>query len=296
MGIHKIKIRDMIYGDIRVSNTEIDDFIIVRSDGSPVYNFTNVIDDYDMRITHVIRGEDHISNTPKQIHIYSALGWGIPKFAHLPMILGQDKKRLSKRHGATSVESYREQGFQPEALLNYLALLGWNPGTDEEIMNLDALAKSFSFKGIQKKGAIFDIKKLNWFSSKHLSIQPSDSIIENIIKIDNEWALGYEKTYKLKVVDLLKERSHSLIDLIDKGAYFFSNNIIYDLNLKNKSWNENSFQILNEYKNVICKLKKWEIINIQEISKDFMIFFIGKPFFSFTLIPKSLSFIKFDPT
>ena len=143
--IGSIKIQDMIYGDIRVSNTEIDDFIIVRSDGSPVYNFTNVIDDNEMRITHVIRGEDHISNTPKQIHIYSALGWGIPKFAHLPMILGQDKKRLSKRHGATSVESYREQGFQPEALLNYLALLGWNPGTDEEIMDLSKIISKFDF-------------------------------------------------------------------------------------------------------------------------------------------------------
>jgi len=264
--------KDHVYGDISVKNSEIDDFILARSDENqtPVYNLVVVVDDHSMAITHVIRGEDHISNTIKQILIYKALNWEIPEFVHLPMILGSNKERLSKRHGATGVQEYQKEGYQYEGLLNYLAFLGWNPGTDEEIMNLDALAKSFSFEGIQKKGAIFDIKKLNWFSSKHLSIQPSDSIIENIIKIDKKWALGYEKTYKLKVVDLLKERSHSLIDLIDKGAYFFSNNIIYDLNLKNKFWDENSFQILNEYKNVICKLKKWEIINIEEISKDFM--------------------------
>ena len=128
---------DMIYGSISISNSEIDDFTISRSDGSPVYNFTNVIDDQSMKITHVVRGEDHISNTPKQILIYKAFNWEPPIFAHLPMILGEDKKRLSKRHGATGVQSYRDEGFQPEALLNYLALLGWNPGTEEEIMDLE---------------------------------------------------------------------------------------------------------------------------------------------------------------
>ena len=142
---------DMIYGSISISNAEIDDFIISRSDGSPVYNFTNVIDDQSMKITHVVRGEDHISNTPKQILIYKAFNWEPPIFAHLPMILGEDKKRLSKRHGATGVQSYRDEGFQPEALLNYLALLGWNPGTEEEIMDLEQLVSKFDISRVQKK-------------------------------------------------------------------------------------------------------------------------------------------------
>ena len=142
----------MIYGNISISNSEIDDFIISRSDGSPVYNFTNVIDDQSMKITHVVRGEDHISNTPKQILIYKAFNWKSPIFAHLPMILGEDKKRLSKRHGATGVQSYRDEGFQPEALLNYLALLGWNPGTEEEIMDLEQLVSKFDISRVQKSG------------------------------------------------------------------------------------------------------------------------------------------------
>ena len=212
--IGSIKIKDMIYGD-RVSNTEIDDFIIVRSDGSPVYNFTNVIDDYDMRITHVIRGEDHISNTPKQIHIFivSVGGWGIPKFAHLPMILGQDKKRLSKRHGATSVESYREQGFQPEALLNYLALLGWNPGTDEEIMDLSKIISKFDFERVQKR-VQFLMKKLNWISSQYLINQDVNETLNGIRVIEPEWGKRRNKIFCLNVIKLMAVRSTSLRDII----------------------------------------------------------------------------------
>ena len=135
----KTSFQDLIYGNISVENNEIDDFIIVRSDGSPVYNLTNVVDDSSMEITHVIRGEDHVSNTPKQILIYHALGFKVPIFAHLPMILGEDNKRLSKRHGAAGVNEYERMGYQPDALLNYLALLGWNPGTEEEIFDLGSL-------------------------------------------------------------------------------------------------------------------------------------------------------------
>ena len=131
--------KDLIYGQIHVDHKELDDFIVVRSDGSPTYNYVNVIDDHDMGITHVIRGEDHVSNTPKQILIYKALGYDEPTFAHLPMILGHDKKRLSKRHGAPGVQNFRDEGYLPESLINYLALLGWNPGTEEEILSPNEL-------------------------------------------------------------------------------------------------------------------------------------------------------------
>ena len=145
----KTSFQDLIYGNISVENNEIDDFIIVRSDGSPVYNLTNVVDDSSMEITHVIRGEDHVSNTPKQILIYQALGFKVPIFAHLPMILGEDNKRLSKRHGAAGVNEYERMGYQPDALLNYLALLGWNPGTEEEIFDLGSLVKNFDIRSVQ---------------------------------------------------------------------------------------------------------------------------------------------------
>ena len=145
---------DKIYGDIRVNNKEIDDFIIVRSDGSPTYNLTVVVDDNDMEIDHVIRGEDHISNTSKQILIYSALGYTVPIFVHLPMILGTDKKRLSKRHGAPGIEEYRIQGYSVDALINYIVMLGWNPGSENELLSLNEIISQFDLKNIQKKGAV----------------------------------------------------------------------------------------------------------------------------------------------
>ena len=152
--------KDLIYGDICVDHKELDDFIIVRSDGSPTYNFVVAIDDHDQDITHVIRGEDHVSNTPKQILIYKALDFTEPIFAHLPMILGHDKKRLSKRHGAPGVQNFRDDGYFPESLLNYLALLGWNPGTEKEVFSLNELVENFDLSQVQKKGAVWDEKKL----------------------------------------------------------------------------------------------------------------------------------------
>ena len=201
-----VQFKDMIYGDIIVLNSEIDDFIIARSDGSPVYNFTNVIDDLDMGITHVIRGEDHISNTPKQIQIYKALRMDIPEFAHLPMILGEDKKRLSKRHGATSVLAYRDKGYQPEALINYLALLGWNPGTKEELMNLDQLISKFKFSRVQKKSAVFDPQKLEWISSKYILKEDSNIILRLIREINPNWGLNKDDFYCKKVINIMRSR------------------------------------------------------------------------------------------
>ena len=268
--IGSIKIQDMIYGDIRVSNTEIDDFIIVRSDGSPVYNFTNVIDDNEMRITHVIRGEDHISNTPKQIHIYSALGWGIPKFAHLPMILGQDKKRLSKRHGAASVESYRGQGFQPEALLNYLALLGWNPGTDEEIMDLSKIISKFDFGRVQKKSAVFDEKKLNWISSQYLINQDVNETLNEIRAIKPEWGKKRNKIFCLNVIKLMAVRSTSLRDIIAGSEYFFKAPKTFNNKDLKKVWNKATGQILTEICELYTSSESWNEKNIEKVFKKYI--------------------------
>ena len=142
---------DLVYGKIKVDHNEIDDFIIIRSDGSPTYNFTAVVDDHDMSITHVIRGEDHLANTPKQIILYKSLGYDLPNFAHLPMILGSDKKRLSKRHGAPGVQYFRDQGYYPLVLINYLSLLGWNLGNDDEIFSVNKLIEHFDLADVHKK-------------------------------------------------------------------------------------------------------------------------------------------------
>ena len=261
---------DMIYGNISVSNSEIDDFIIARSDGSPVYNFTNVIDDQSMNITHVVRGEDHISNTPKQLLIYHAFGWTAPMFAHLPMILGDDKKRLSKRHGATGVQSYRDDGYQPEALLNYLALLGWNPGTDEEIMDLDQLISKFDISKVQKKGAVFDQKKLDWISSQHLVMQGNQDILDRLRLINSEWGNDRDDSFCLSIVGILKTRSSSLVDLIDHADYFFNDPVEFDENDIKKAWKDDTTEMLAEVLKMLESTTDWNADELESNFKNYM--------------------------
>src|SRR5207244_409172 len=154
----------------------IEDFVILRTDRTPIYNFAVVVDDIDMKITHVLRGDDHISNTPKQIALYRALGASLPMFGHVPMIHGPDGKKLSKRHGAEAVGDYEHMGILPAAMRNFLALLGWSPGGDREIMTLDEMVRLFSFEGIQKKPAIFDMTKLEWMNGQYLSMAPAEEL------------------------------------------------------------------------------------------------------------------------
>ena len=278
--------KDMIYGDVVVSNSEIDDFIILRSDGSHVYNFTNVIDDKDMDITHVIRGEDHISNTPKQIQIYQALGWGPPKFAHLPMILGEDKKRLSKRHGATSVVSYRDEGYQSEALINYLALLGWNPGTEEEIMSLDQLISKFDFSRVQKKSAVFDHKKLDWISSKYLAKQNSNNILKSIRKINPDWGLRKDDAYCIKVINILRSRCKSLSDIILNSEYFFSVPKFFPDNNIKKIWKDSDKMIIVEIIELFNHLDSWNKGSLEKLFNEFL----NKKAYSFGKVFKPMRF------
>ncbi len=171
-------VKDLIRGDITFKNSELDDLILLRSDGTPTYHFCNVVDDYDQGITTVIRGEDHISNTPRQIHIQKALGYKELEYAHLPLVLGEDKKRLSKRHAATSLNAYKEMGFTKESIINALALLGWS--TENEIFSMNELIKSFDLKNVQKGAAVFDLKRFNWVSSQHLAKLNDDAFIEAI--------------------------------------------------------------------------------------------------------------------
>ena len=261
---------DMIYGEIAIENSELDDFIIARSDGSPVYNLTNVVDDSDMGITHVIRGEDHISNTPKQILMYKALRLKVPKFAHLPMILGQDKKRLSKRHGATGVQTYRDDGFQPEALLNYLSLLGWNPGTEEEIMPFDEIIQKFDLTMVHKKSAVFDEKKLNWISGQHLSQQSNHTIFSNIKVINANWGKSESQDFCLGVIELMKSRSKSLVELIEQSDYYFNDPIDFDEKSVRKTWKNETGIIVETVQSILEKHENWTTESLEETLKTFM--------------------------
>ena len=266
----KATVEDAIYGNIQVANSEVDDFIIVRSDGSPVYNLVVAVDDHDMNISHVIRGEDHVSNTPKQILIYQALNWHIPKFAHLPMILGSDGKRLSKRHSATGVQSYRDEGYQPEALLNYLSLLGWNPGTEEEVMHLDELTAKFRLDQVHKKSAVFDQKKLNWISGQHLAGQTNQDILIGIRNIQPQWGQSKNNDYCSGVIELIKPRSKSLVELIEQSEYFFNDPEEFNRETAKTIWKDEAGIILESLRDKLNELSSWESAAIEEEFKNIM--------------------------
>jgi len=248
---------DAVYGSLEFNNAEIDNFIILRADGTPTYYLAVVVDDYEMGITHVIRGDDHVSNTPNQILLYHAFEWDLPQFAHVPLIFGSDKKRLSKRHGATAVSEYFNSGILPQSLTNYLALLGWSPGNDKEIMNLDQLVDAFSLEGISRKGALFDQTKLEWVNSEHIKYYPSEELVKLIVPllidanlISNE-AMEHKHDYLVSVVDLFKTRMRTLSDLAKYGKYFFMDPERYDNNALKKYWKKDTKTYLSGFKDMI---------------------------------------------
>ncbi len=216
--------KDLIHGEMVVNNDTLDDFIIVRSDGNPVYQLSVVADDHDMGVTTVLRGDDHLANTNKQILLYRALSWPVPEFGHLPLILGQDKKRLSKRHGATSVEEFKDRGIFPETLFNYLCLLGWSPGTEREIFSREELIREFSIDRINHTPAVFDEKKLIWLNAKYMA-NKSNSDLKKILQpwIRNcHWNQdGMNQSAFDLLLNLVKIRAKSVIELQEAVRFYF---------------------------------------------------------------------------
>jgi glutamyl-tRNA synthetase len=261
---------DLVYGTIKVDNKELDDFIIARSDGSPTYNFVVAIDDSDMNITHVIRGDDHLANTPKQILVYQALGLEIPTFAHLPMILGSDKKRLSKRHAATNVQEYRDKGFTSTAIINYLSLLGWNPDSDQEIFDINELVDSFNFAQVQKKPATFDEKKLLWVSGQQMAIMKTDDAIRELESLDNNWGADQDNQYKSDVINLIKDRSKTLNDLIEISDVFFKENIVYDKEMSQNILDSNALKIIEDLHQALSSEDNWKRDVLESIFDNLM--------------------------
>jgi len=249
---------DLVYGTINTNNKELDDFIIARSDGSPTYNFTVVVDDFEMEISHVIRGDDHLSNTPKQLILYKSLDLSPPIFAHLPMILGPDKKRLSKRHGAPGVQSFADQGYFPDSILNYLALLGWNPKSEKEVMLTDELINGFSFQQVQKKGAVWDDKKLHWLSGQHVQNKTSQLLLEEIRLLESDWGKNADISQLINIIDALKPRAKSLQEFILKSKYFFISPESFDESEMLKAWpNELTTEIVGEIEKVLISVESW---------------------------------------
>lgn len=219
---------DVIKGSITFDNSSIEDLIIQRSDGTPTYNFCVVIDDVTMDITHVIRGDDHINNTPKQILIYRALGHKLPIFAHLPMILGSDKTRLSKRHGATSVMAYKDMGFLPHALVNYLARLGWSFG-DQEIFSLNELMEKFSLESVGKSSGVFNPEKLLWLNQHYIKDTKSEDLGELMLPFLKEHGISAEADPRLPaIITTLKERAKTIKEMADSSVFYFREKIEYD--------------------------------------------------------------------
>lgn len=235
---------DAVFGPREVQNAEIEDFVILRSSGLPTYQLGAVVDDLDMRITHVIRGADHLSNTPKQVLLYHALGATPPVFAHVPLILGPDRTRLSKRHGATSVGLYADEGFLPEAFRNFLALLGWSAGSDEEFLTTPELISRFTLAGVSRTNGIFDRAKLEWFNSQYLQKLPIDDLLPYVkaeLQRSGLWQDAWDgagREWFAHTVDLLRPRTRLLHDFSHWARAFFSDEFDYDPEARAKFWKD----------------------------------------------------------
>lgn len=243
---------DIVHDETVFRNEEIEDFVILRSDGTPMYMMAVVVDDHDMGVTHVIRGDDHLSNTPKQILLYEALGYEVPMFGHVPLILGADKKRLSKRHGATSVGEYQSRGLLPEALFNFLALMGWSPGDDREVMTREQLVEAFDPRRILKKSSVFDEEKLAWMNGRHLRLLSDEELLSRLRPYRPESLDDVADGYLLQVLPLMRERMELLTDIFDKGMYFFTDPADYDETAARKHWTAPAVSVLERLQSSIA--------------------------------------------
>ena len=277
---------DAVHGETRFRNEEIDDLVILRSDGTPTYNLAVVSDDAEMSITLVLRGDDHLSNTPKQILLHEALGNPVPSFAHVPLILGPDGKRLSKRHGATAVGDYEKEGILPEAMLNFLALLGWSPGDDREVFSREELVGVFSLDRVLKKSSVFDFSKLQWLNGQHLAKTPTEELLAPVRRrlAQNGLIPGDEgqsgdagrtggagrSTVDLTfLVDLLKVRARTVEDLVAQAEPYFLDELSYDPKAVRKQWAKDPADTADRLARLMKSLAgvPWDQESIEEVAR-----------------------------
>ena len=260
-----VTIPDLVKGDIVVANKELDDLIIARGDGTPTYNLTVVVDDMDMKVTHVIRGDDHINNTPRQMNILNALGANLPKYAHLPMILGADGARLSKRHGAVSVMQFRDEGYLPEALLNYLVRLGWSHG-DQEIFSLDEIVEYFELADVNVSASTFNMEKLLWLNHHYIMTAEPEHVARHL-----SWHMGQlnlDLSTGPDLVDVVKiqrERSKTLVEMAAASVYFYKEFESYDEKAVKKNFTAGTELVLSSLHERLFAVTDWNAESIHDV-------------------------------
>lgn len=271
-----VRFEDLIHGPVEKMSSELEDFIIIKSDGMPTYNFACVVDDFEMKISHVIRGVEHISNTPKQVLLYEVLNLPKPFFAHLPIILGPDKKKMSKRLGARSLLDYHDEGYLPEAVLNILVLLGWSPGGDREIMNREEMVKSFSLERINPANAVFDEERLTWMNNQYImkldDAQLADRLVPYILKygLMTEAEISRQRQWLCKVCGLLKPRLHRLDEIDERGRFFFREDFPYDDKALKKHLDPETTERLRQFRAVLEGLASFDRDTIERALRDYV--------------------------
>ena len=256
-GNHTIKFDDIIREHVEFESNNVDDQVLIKSDGYPTYHLANVVDDHLMKITHVIRGEEWLSSTPKHVLLYDAFDWERPIFAHLPLLLNPDRSKLSKRQGDVAVEDYRDKGFLKDALVNFVALLGWNAGDDREFYYIDELIKSFSLERVNKAGAVFDLQKLNWLNAEHLRKKSSSELLADL-RIEIQKSIfksqNFSDDYLSQIIDTMKERVSFIKEFIDTCTYFYEVPSEYEQKSVEKNWNPETPEHLNKLKEEFASL------------------------------------------
>ncbi|MBF6056876.1 glutamate--tRNA ligase [Thiomicrorhabdus heinhorstiae] len=260
-----VVIEDMVKGRVVIANKELDDLIIARSDGTPTYNLTVVVDDWDMGVSHVIRGDDHLNNTPRQINMYKAMGADVPKFAHIPMVLGEDGSRLSKRHGAVSVLQYKEQGFLPEALLNYLVRLGWSHG-DQEVFSIDEMIEHFSLDNVNSSPSSFDTVKLTWINEQHIKSADAEHLARHLAPFVAQLGCDLSQGPALaEVADLLRDRAKTLVEMAEGSVYFYSDYEEFEAGAAKKHLRPVAQEPLQQLRIQLEALEDWNATEIHEV-------------------------------
>jgi len=273
--VQKIIVNDLIRGQIEFDSSLIKDQVLIKSDGTPTYNFACVVDDAEMNITHIIRGDDHISNTPKQVLLYAALGFPLPQFAHLPLIMGVDGGRLSKRTGATAISDYRKMGYLSEALLNYLLLLSWAPGDNRELVSVKEATALFDIKNVNKTSATFDLKKLDWINNQYLKIADPEKLADELIPLleakqyihkDN-----FDRGYLLDLVKLFQPRLPRLNDFLDWADFFFLDELTIEPLAKEKYLTQDLSKEFGLFVQRLNNLASFNIMNIETSFRELVV-------------------------
>jgi len=268
----KIKMQDLIRGEIEFDTAVIKDQVLIKSDGTPTYNFACVVDDAGMNITHVIRGDDHISNTPKQVLLYEALGFPLPKFAHLPLIMGMEGGRLSKRTGATAISDYRKMGYLAQALVNYLLLLSWAPGNNVEIIDIKEALKLFDITQVNKTAATFDLKKLNWMNNQYLKNEDPEKLAEILIPLLAEKKYitpdNFDRAHLLALIKLFQPRLTTVVDFPDWADFFFVSELTIDPDAEKKFLSKDLSAEFRLFIEKLDKLNNFDILNIEEAFRE----------------------------